>query len=264
MFAESISIDDIVKLDYASFPGEVAVIEEDGPAFEEAVDYLSRCRLLGFDTETRPCFSPLQPRSEVALLQLSGGNRAFLFRLKSLKLKPRLRKILSDPDILKVGAAVRDDIRALQRLGHFEPAGFVDLQQIIWQWGVRDKSVKKMAAIVLGVRISKTQQLSNWEAVVLSESQIKYASTDAWVCEEMYKKLMASEQHPLPLEAVSVHSPEQAGKKMEQAKEKKTEAARGKVSHRRHRHRGKRRSRRQGRDAAADTASGSEQTTTPQ
>ena len=228
MFAESISIDDIVKLDYASFPGEVAVIEEDGPAFEEAVDYLSRCRLLGFDTETRPCFSPLQPRSEVALLQLSGGNRAFLFRLKSLKLKPRLRKILSDPDILKVGAAVRDDIRALQRLGHFEPAGFVDLQQIIWQWGVRDKSVKKMAAIVLGVRISKTQQLSNWEAVTLSASQIQYAATDAWVCETMYLKLMQTEKHPLSLEVPA--PPPQV--------EQKPKPARHHSRHRhRHRHR---------------------------
>ena len=200
MFAESIDIDEIVKLEYASFPGQVTVIEEEGPAFEEAVDYLSRRQLLGFDTETRPCFSPLQPRSEVALLQLSSGDRAFLFRLKSLKLKHRLRKILADPDILKVGAAVRDDIRGLQRLGQFEAAGFVDLQQIIWQWGIRDKSVKKMAAIILGVRISKTQQLSNWEAAKLSESQIKYAATDAWVCETMYLKLMESEKHPLPPE----------------------------------------------------------------
>ncbi len=200
MFAESIDIDEIVKLEYASFPGQVTVIEEEGPAFEEAVDYLSRRRLLGFDTETRPCFSPLQPRSEVSLLQLSSGDRAFLFRLKSLKLKHRLRKILADPDILKVGAAVRDDIRGLQRLGQFEAAGFVDLQQIIWQWGIRDKSVKKMAAIILGVRISKTQQLSNWEAAKLSDSQIKYAATDAWVCETMYLKLMESEKHPLPPE----------------------------------------------------------------
>lgn len=235
MFAESIDIDDIVKLEYASFPGRVTVIEEDGPAFEEAVAYLSQCRLLGFDTETRPCFSPLQPRSEVALLQLSGGDRAFLFRLKSLKLKHRLRKILSDPDILKVGAAVRDDIRGLQRLGQFEPAGFVDLQQIIWQWGIRDKSVKKMAAIILGVRISKTQQLSNWEAVRLSESQIKYAATDAWVCETMYLKLMESEKHPLPAET-QASSAEPTPKKMAGETPKHSRRHRHKSRHRHRKH----------------------------
>ena len=202
MFAESIILDDIAKLDYASFPGEVTVIEADGPAFQEAIDYLSSCKLLGFDTETRPCFSPSQPRSGVALLQLSGGQRAFLFRLQSLKMRRRLRAILSNPEIVKVGAAVHDDIRGLQRLAWFEPAGFVDLQVIGREWGIRAKSVKKMAAIILGVRISKTQQLSNWEAPVLSESQIRYAATDAWVCEEMYKKLLCSEKNPLPPDPV--------------------------------------------------------------
>ncbi len=242
MFAESISIDDIVKLEYASFPGKVTVIEEDGPAFEEAVEYLSQCQLLGFDTETRPCFSPVQPRSEVSLLQLSSGNRAFLFRLKNLKLKHRLRKILSNPDILKVGAAVRDDIRGLQRLGQFEPAGFVDLQQIIWQWGVRDKSVKKMAAIILGVRISKTQQLSNWEAANLSESQIKYAATDAWVCETMYLKLLESEKHPLPPEEQSKPAGEKDGtkeaadNKTSGEGKKKSSRSRRRKPRRRHRH----------------------------
>ena len=256
MFAESISIDDIVKLDYASFPGEVTVIEDDGPAFEEALDYLSRCPLLGFDTETRPCFSSSQPRSEISLLQLSSGPRAFLFRLNTLKFRQRLRKILANPEILKVGAAVRDDIRGLQRLGWFQPAGFVDLQQIVWQWGVRDKSVKKMAAIILGVRISKTQQLSNWEAVVLSESQIKYASTDAWVCEEMYKKLMASEQHPLPRETVTNLLSEKMVKKVESAQDK--------PSRHRHRRRNNHRRRRQGKGTPAEAAPGKEQTEPPQ
>ena len=202
MFAESIILDDIVKLPYASFPGEVTVIEEDGPEFQEAIDYLSSRKLIGFDTETRPCFSPNQPRTGVALLQLSSGPRTYLFRLQTLKMRRRLRAILSNPDIIKVGAAVHDDIRGLQRLAWFAPAGFVDLQIIGREWGIRDKSVKKMAAIILGVRISKTQQLSNWEATVLSESQIKYAATDAWVCEEMYKKLLQSEKNPLPPDPV--------------------------------------------------------------
>jgi ribonuclease D len=112
---------------------------------------------------------------------------------------------MASEKILKVGAAIHDDIRGLQRLHHFEPAGFVDLQKIVAEWGIRDKSVKKMAGIILGFRISKTQQLSNWEADRLSESQCKYAATDAWVCREMYLKLLASEKNPLV-------EPEQEGK----------------------------------------------------
>ena len=76
----------------------------------------------------------------------------------------------------------------------------MDLQKIVWEYGIKDKSVKKMTAIILGFRISKTQQLSNWEAEALSESQCKYAATDAWVCREMYLKLMKSEKNPLIIE----------------------------------------------------------------
>ena len=89
---------------------------------------------------------------------------------------------------------------ACQKHREFKAEGFVDLQKIVWEWGIRDKAVKKMAAIILGYRISKTQQLSNWEAEELSESQCKYAATDAWVCREMYLKLMKSEKNPLNLE----------------------------------------------------------------
>ena len=85
----------------------------------------------------------------------------------------------------------------MQRKHDFKPSQFVDLQKIVWEWGIRDKSVKKMAAIILGFRVSKTQQLSNWEADSLSEAQCRYAATDAWVCREMYLKLLSSEKNPL-------------------------------------------------------------------
>ena len=109
----------------------------------------------------------------------------------------RLCNLMASDKIIKVGAAIHDDIRGLQKKHDFQPSSFVDLQKIVCEWGIRDKSVKKMAAIILGFRVSKTQQLSNWEAGVLSESQCRYAATDAWVCREMYLKLLASEKNPL-------------------------------------------------------------------
>ena len=111
---------------------------------------------------------------------------------------------MASDKILKVGAAIHDDIRGLQRLRQFEPAGFVDLQKIVCEWGIRDKSVKKMAAIIMGIRISKTQQLSNWEAERLSDAQCLYAATDAWVCREMYLRLMREEKNPLPVVPANV------------------------------------------------------------
>ena len=197
MFLESITPQEIQGLEYASFPGKIYVIDSVGAEFNRAIAYLRSQKVIGFDTETRPSFTAFQPRYDVSLLQLSGKEKAFLFRINKIGMHRRLCNLLSDKRIVKVGAAIHDDIRGLQKHREFVPGSFVDLQKIVWEWGIRDKSVKKMAAIILGVRISKTQQLSNWEAESLSESQCKYAATDAWVCREMYKKLLNSEKNPL-------------------------------------------------------------------
>ena len=184
------------KLEFASFPGKIYVIDSVGAEFNRAIAYLRSQKIIGFDTETRPTFSQDQPRYGVALLQLSGPDKAFLFRINRMGMHRRLCNLMASDKIIKVGAAIHDDIRGLQRRHDFQPAAFVDLQKIVCEWGIRDKSVKKMAAIILGIRVSKTQQLSNWEAERLSESQCKYAATDAWVCREMYLKLLASEKSP--------------------------------------------------------------------
>ncbi len=197
MFIESITPEEIGKLEYASFPGKIYVIDSVGAEFNRAINYLRSQKIIGFDTETRPCFGPNQPRYDVSLLQLSGPNKAFLFRINKIGMHRRLCNILADQRIVKVGAAIHDDIRGLQKHRAFTPGSFVDLQKIVCEYGIRDKSVKKMSAIILGFRISKTQQLSNWEADTLSEPQCIYAATDAWVCREMYIKLMQSEKNPL-------------------------------------------------------------------
>ena len=192
MFRHSINPEEIEGLPQAQFEGKIEVIDRLGPAFDSALRYLRKQKVLGFDTETRPVFSPDQPHHPTALLQLSGANRAFLFRLNMIGLPGKLRGILSIPGIVKVGAATCDDVRGLQRIAPFAPASFIDLQKIVADYGISDRSVKKMAAIILGVRISKAQQLSNWEAEELSDSQMLYAATDAWVCREMYKTLLHS------------------------------------------------------------------------
>lgn len=197
MFKESITPQEIEKLEYASFPGKIYVIDSVGAEFNRAIAYLRSQKVIGFDTETRPTFTPSQPRYGVSLLQLSGPDKAFLFRVNCMGMHRRLCNLLASDKVIKVGAAIHDDIKGLQRLREYVPAGFVDLQKIVCEWGIRDKSVKKMAAIIMGIRISKSQQLSNWEAERLSDAQALYAATDAWVCREMYLRLMREEKNPL-------------------------------------------------------------------
>ncbi len=196
-FIENIAAEVIETLPLGFFQGEIVVIDSVGEEYYAAVRYLKRQKVIGFDTETKPCFTPHAPQNKVALLQLSGPGKAFLFRLQKLGMQKGLSEVLASPDIIKVGASTGDDIRGLHRSYNFLPKSFVDLQKIAPAWGIRDKSVKKMAAIILGVKISKTQQLSNWEAEELSEPQQKYAATDAWVCREMYFKLLQTAKKPL-------------------------------------------------------------------
>jgi len=145
---------------------------------------------IGFDTETRPSFKKGRI-NKVSLLQLSTSREAFLFRINKIGLPKEIRKILSNPEILKVGAAIRDDIKSLQGVKPFQPQGFIDLQSIVGDYGIEDLSLKKLTAIVLKFRISKSQQLSNWEADELTEAQQKYAATDAWVSVKIFNGLQS-------------------------------------------------------------------------
>ena len=192
MFQETITPEEIELLDLAAFPGRIYVISQPGPDLDHAVEHLSSQRLIGFDTETKPIFQAHQPRNHTALLQLSSETEAFLFRLHDLGLPQAVADIMADPYITKIGAAVHDDIRGLQHYCPFEPHRFMDLQSFGEEYGIKEKSVRKMAAIILGCKVSKAQQCSNWEADPLSEAQQLYAATDAWICVMMYKALLAS------------------------------------------------------------------------
>ena len=238
MYKISILPEEIEKMPLGSFPGKIQVIDKNGIDFVRAIAYLGTQKIIGFDTETRPVFSPGQRHNHVALLQLSGAEKAYLFRVGTMGMRKLLCAILSNPRIIKVGAAVHDDVRGLQYYRQFEGRGFVDLQKIAYEWGIRDKSVKKLAANILGVRISKSQQLSNWEADELSAAQQMYAATDAWVCREMYLKLLKSEKHPLSPEELNPPQPQpQAPKEVQAAPQ--TEEGEVKPKKRRRRHRRK-------------------------
>ncbi|MBQ7576164.1 MAG: 3'-5' exonuclease domain-containing protein 2 [Bacteroidales bacterium] len=192
MYKETITPEEIETYELISFPGKIWVIEAEGEDLDFAVSHLASQRIIGFDTETRPVFTPNTPRHKTALLQLSSETDAFLFRLNKMGLPRAVADILADRSITKVGAAVQDDIYGLYKHLDFRAARFMDLQQLGFEYGIREKSVRKMAAIIFGRKVSKAQQCSNWEEDPLSDAQQLYAATDAWICLRMYKTLLVS------------------------------------------------------------------------
>ena len=189
-FQKTITKEEINELPLEAFEGEIVIIDSN-EGLEEAVDYLKQFPVLGFDTETKPSFTKGNV-NPVALLQLSSFEKSFLFRLNRIGLPFPIIDLLSDPEIIKVGAAIKDDIRGLQDITDFDGNSFLELQQYVLSFGIENFSLKKLAAIVLKIRISKRQQVSNWEASELSHGQLRYAATDSWVSLEIYEALKAS------------------------------------------------------------------------
>ncbi|MGC3946297.1 MAG: 3'-5' exonuclease [Chryseolinea sp.] len=183
----TITSDELNALPLKAFVGKVNVItdpEKIGAVARE----IEKHRIVGFDTETRPSFKRGQS-FKVALLQLAIPDKVFLIRIHQTGLPREIISIFENPNIIKAGVAIHDDIKALQKIMHFDPASFIELSTMAKASGLQVESVKKLAGLLLGFRISKSAQTSNWEASTLTEKQIEYAATDAWVCLEIYGHL---------------------------------------------------------------------------
>lgn len=199
VWRRKLSKDEINAAELASYPGRIRLVRNPG-LLNEAVQTLRRERVLGFDTETRPSFRPgvvYKP----ALLQLGGRDSVFLFRLADLGLPPELRDLLADPGIVKAGVAVNRDVRDLQALEWFEPAGFVDLGECGRKAGIQHHGLRGMAAVMLNCRISKGARTTNWDRPDLPEHALRYAATDAWIAWKLYRAL---EDHGCPLPAMNL------------------------------------------------------------
>ncbi len=189
---QKISNEETAKLPALNFKGHIVIVDKE-EEIEAACQDLARHTIIGFDTETRPSFKA-GVTYKVALLQLSTPDCCYLFRLNKIPLSRPIIKILESEDIKKLGADVAGDLRSLKVLRHFKERGFIDLQSIVAQWGIGEKSLRKMSALLLGFRISKAQRLSNWEAQSFTPQQKVYAATDAWVCIEIYNRLQTLPQ----------------------------------------------------------------------
>lgn len=197
IFKNKITDEEMSLLPLGAFPGSIHLIERTEQV-NAAIEYLNSQNSLGFDTETKPSFAKGQ-NNPVSLLQLSTSDRAFLFRIGRTGLPKGLVKILSSPKIIKIGVAIRDDIKILQKITPFKPSSFIDLQEIVGNYGIENFSLKKLSAIVLGFRISKAQRLTNWDAAELTEPQLLYAATDAWAALEIYSRLIELQHDAEPL-----------------------------------------------------------------
>lgn len=193
-FVHHISKELVNLMPLAQFDGETIIVDQPEQV-EEAVAYLRSCPVLGIDTEARPSFTR-GIHYPTALVQIATEQRCYLFRLNKIGLSPSLAKLFSNKQTCKVGLAFKDDLNGLRRLHDFKPQNCIDLQSLVARYGILDLGLQKIFAIVFGKKISKSQQLTNWEADTLTPEQARYAATDAWATLLIYNALLDSKQLP--------------------------------------------------------------------
>lgn len=187
IFATHIDKTTIQQLPVTHFEGEVIIVDHPDMV-NDAVNYLRQYTTLGVDTEARPSFKR-GVHYPTALVQVATLERCYLFRLTHVGMPKELADIFADPNICKVGLAFKDDLNGLRRRRDFKPTNCIDLQSIVCKYGIMDLGLQKIFAIIFGKKISKAQQLTNWENSHLTQEQARYASTDAWATLSIYLAL---------------------------------------------------------------------------
>lgn len=170
-----------------AFSGRIITIDTPEET-DKAMKALSTECVIGIDTETRPSFRK-GVQYAVSLIQLSTADTCFLIRLNRTGMPDSLINLLENSEIAKVGLSLHDDYQALNRRRKFKAGNFIDLQKCVGEFGIEEMSLQKIYAIIFGERISKSQQLTNWENDVLTDKQKLYAATDAWACLNIYNRL---------------------------------------------------------------------------
>ena len=191
----TISKDILGTLPAAEFKGDIQVVDT-SEQVEEAINFLKKSPIIGFDTETRPSFKKgLQYK--VSLIQLSTPDKCFLFRINNIGFPDALKEIIEDKSLLKIGLSIHDDFHNLSKITELFPRSFIDLQSFVKDYRIVDNSLSRIFAILFEQRISKGQRLTNWEAEELSDAQQAYAALDAFACIKIYTHLKAGLFNPL-------------------------------------------------------------------
>lgn len=174
-------------LSFLSFPGKIHLINTD-QELAAATPALLAAAEFGFDTETRPSFKKGEVY-QVALLQLATESDAYVIRLNRVQNFEIFKTIFENEQVLKVGAAIHDDLKNLQKRFKFTPKNFIELQSLAKAKGLENFGLKGMTEEVLNATITKGPKTTNWEAHELTDRQILYAATDAWIGLKIYNKL---------------------------------------------------------------------------
>ena len=83
--------------------------------YDFALEHLRRVPFIGFDTESKPCFTSDAPRTGPHVLQFASRDKAFIVQLSAQPPLDFLREVLESSQMVKVGFGLKSDRGPLQR-----------------------------------------------------------------------------------------------------------------------------------------------------
>lgn len=134
-------------------------------------------------------------RDRLCVVQLSfGDGHAHLVQIEpGQRTAPNLERLLADRDILKIFHFGRFDIAAL--LNAFgvraEPVYCTKIASKLIRTYTDRHGLKYLLEELIGIDISKQQQMSDWGAETLSKAQMEYAASDVLYLHRLKEQLDA-------------------------------------------------------------------------
>ncbi|MFT4765865.1 MAG: ribonuclease D [Oleispira sp.] len=159
---------------------DIKIIENELDA-ENALEALEHEVCLGFDTESKPIFLKGEVSSGPTLIQLATETKAYLFPTRFPCAVSSAGKILSNPNIKKIGFGLNGDNKELRDKLNINIVNTEDLSVKLKKIAGEKNRIGARAAVamVLKARLGKGAQKSNWGAYPLKDNQIVYAANDA-------------------------------------------------------------------------------------
>ncbi len=168
----------------------------DPASLVKACEEMRAADLLGFDVET----TELDPyKGDIRLVQLSDGNRTHVIDLLPFRASGDLRKmpelaplrdLLTSDKIKKVAHNAKFDTKWVRHHLGTEVGAVYDtyLASLLISAGdgERRHGLADLAQFFLGRTLDKSEQVSDWSASELTQSQIEYAARDAAIMPELY------------------------------------------------------------------------------
>ena len=134
-------------------------------------------------------------RDRLCLIQMSGGDGdCHLIQVaKDQKDAPNLRKLLENPDVLKLFHFGRFDIAAMYHAfgALASPVYCTKIASKMTRTFTDRHGLKVLLQDLVGIDISKQQQQSDWGAESLSDAQLDYAASDVLYLHKLKEELDA-------------------------------------------------------------------------